>query len=416
MPHTTPAEDTAEPLAADPGLFWTDEEVSTITAVSLAEVKTEEGGKPHSWHPLVPVGKYHHPQFGVLEFTPEDVQEFADHFAAGVRGSDIPVDEIGSHEATPGGAAYGWLEQVQVRPDGLYGKIGWNKMGQSALEGDEYRYISPTLHTKTLPFTAQDGRKVGNVVKSICLTNRPVFKGQPQLQITMSEYARVTDPPPDALADNPVEGAPAEIGDTNMSDEAVKLSEERDAALKAAEDASAALKAAQEQIATMEQAVKAAEEQGESAVKLAEERDAAVAKLAEIEREQAVKLAEDTYRTMEFADNKRLAPAAVESLGKFHLALPEDLRGEFAEMVKSGGPLQVQFGELTSAEPPAGTTAAKPTADLYAKHVKDGGDEFPERTIEALTEWAETQGDAVKFAEFDSLYEAFVKAGKPGVK
>jgi hypothetical protein len=416
MTQTTPAQDDVTPLSADPGLFWSDEEVSTITAVSLAEVKTEEGGKPHSWHPLVPVGKYHHPQFGQLEFTAGDVQEFADHFTAGVRGSDIPVDEIGAHEATPGGAAYGWLEQVQVRPDGLYGKIGWNKMGQSALEDDEYRYISPTLHTKTLPFTAQDGRKVGNVVKSICLTNRPVFKGQPSLQVTMSEYARVTDPPPDAQEDNPVEGSPAEQGETNMSDDAVLLAEERDTALKAAEDAAAALKAAQDQIAEMEQAVKLAEEQGESAVKLAEERDAAVAKLAEIEREQAVKFAEDTYRNMEFAENKRLAPAAVESLGKLHLALPEDLRDEFAEMVKSGGPLQVQFGELSSTEPPADEHAPKPAAELYAKHVKDGGEEFTERTVEAVSEWAEAQGDGVKFAEFDGLYEAFVKVGKPGVK
>ncbi len=405
-------------LSTDPFVFWTDAEVNTLTAIDAAEVRADEHGKPYSWHPIVPVGKFHHPQFGLLEFTADDVAEFAANFRAGVRGSDIPVDEIGAHESTPGGAAFGWLEEVDVRPDGMWGKIGWNKSGQEALANDEYRYISPTLHTRALPFTAKDGSKVRNVVKSICLTNRPVFKGQPALTINMAEYTTE-------------EAQPEPEGEvTHMSDETTKtpeeiaaLTQERDDALKAAEEAKSAaeqaaadLKAAQDKIAEQDQALKAAEDkdkgvQTEADLKLAE----ADKRIRALEDERALKLAEDTYSDMEFEGNRKLGKADVALYALVHRALPADLAAQFAEHVKGGGPTYVQFGEVGL----GGSAAAhKPTAiETIRKEYEKSAEADPTLKLSEATETALfTFGEGKEFKSFDALYAAWYNEGKPGLR
>jgi len=402
-------------LSTDPFVFWTDAEVNTLTALDAAEVQ-KDNGKPYSWHPIVPVGKFHHPKFGLLEFTADDVADFAANFRAGVRGSDIPVDEIGAHESTPGGAAFGWLEEVDVRPDGMWGKIGWNKSGQEALANDEYRYISPTLHTRALPFTAKDGSKVRNVVKSICLTNRPVFKGQPALTINMAEYTtEEAQPEPEGevthMSDETTTKTPEEIAAlTQERDDALKAAEE---AKSAAEQAAADLKAAQDKIAEQDQALKAAEDkdkgvQTEADLKLAE----ADKRIRALEDERALKLAEDTYREIELDGNRKLGKADVALYALVHRALPADLAAQFAEHVKGGGPTFVQFGEfgLGGGTPHAKAASAE---KLYEDMVKADADAaLADATRDAVIAF----GEGKEFKSFDALYAAWHDEGKPGLR
>jgi cation transport regulator len=441
-------------MAHDPAVYWNAEEVNTLSVLQAAEVR-KDNGKPYSWHPLVPVGDFHHPKFGKLSFTADDVAEFAANFRAGVRGSDIPVDEIGAHESTPHGAAYGWLEDVEIKADGLWGKIGWNKPGQEVLAEDEFRYISPTLHTRALPFTAKDGSKVGNVVKSICLTNRPVFKGQPTLTVNMAEYeADETGESgtggqvaPGARAET-IEAATDERSNTMITDgtqelaeaqaaeaaeQADKVDETEDTAATAADTAEAEVDVAaltaerdgllaevqtlKDQIAGLEQAtVTAAEPQ---AVDATEPPSAEALKLAEVERElqtikdeRALELAERQYRDLELEGNKRLGKGDVELYAKVHRALPTELAAAFAEHVSGGGPTFVQFGEVGIA---SGTHAAAPAdgRKLYEKAVKENPDAaLTDKTVDAVVKF----GEGKEFEDFDALYAAWHEDGKPGLK
>lgn len=45
--------------------------------------------------------------------------------------------------------AAGWIKELQVRPDGIYGRVEWTTTAASAIRAGEYRYVSPVYtHTK----------------------------------------------------------------------------------------------------------------------------------------------------------------------------------------------------------------------------------------------------------------------------
>lgn len=417
-------------ITRDPAPYWSNEEVGVLTALSAAEVREDQGGKPYSWHPLVPVGEFHHPKFGMLKFDADDVTEFAANFRAGVRGADIPVDEVGAHESTPGGAAYGWLEQVEARPDGLWGRIGWNKQGQEVLADDAYRYISPTLHTKDLPFTARDGSKVGNVVRSICLTNRPVFKGQPQLQVSMSEYTTEDETGAEdaAAAATPAVTVSMAVTDERseaMSEDTITETTTEEATVEAAEpeNAVAAITAERDEllaqvqtltdrVAELEQAttVTAAETvqtaETPEALELAETKR----RLQVLEDERAIELSEREFGEAEFDGSRRLGKADAALYARVYRALPEALAAQFAEHVKGGGASYVQFGEVGM----VASGSRKPAPQkLYEDAVKADEDaQLPETTVAAIVKF----GEGKAFESFDELYAAWAADGKPGVK
>lgn len=438
-------------ISRDPLPYWNAEEVGVLTAVDLAEMQ-KDNGKPYSWHPLVPVGKFHHPKFGLLEFNADDAADFAANFKAGVRGSDIPVDEVGAHETTPGGAAYGWLEEVRVTSTGLEGKIGWNKRGQEALADDEYRYISPTLHTKGLPFTAKDGSKVGNVIKSICLTNRPVFKGQPALTVNMAEYEEesglaeadtidevATDERSTRMTTNglkelaeaqaaevaaaePQEPVAEDAAPVTASEEIVPvdvtaLTVERDGLL-------AEVQTLKDKIAEMEQATVTASEPEPEPVRTAESPTPEAIELAETKRrlqaledERALELAEKHYRELTIEGNRVMGKADITLAAKFQRALPATEAAEFAEWLGKGGPTFVQMGEAFVHYAKDGTDPGKSydARKLYEQAIKNDPDaELTEQTANAVVKFGE--GEEKAFADFDALYAAFAEAGKPGLR
>jgi hypothetical protein len=168
----------------EPLVVFDADEVRSIVPLEFAEME------PHTWHPIMPVGTWRHPRHGMVTITDEDVREAAQHFAAQIIGQQVPVDQAEGHSQERDGA-FGWLEEVEVRDGGLYGKMTWTSKGLEVIADKRFKYMSPVIHTRDLPFTAQDGTKVPNVVTAVSLTNHPVFKGQPELAINMSEYEAV---------------------------------------------------------------------------------------------------------------------------------------------------------------------------------------------------------------------------------
>lgn len=81
-----------------------------------------------------------------------------------------------SHDEDKGTRAAGWIEQVEARDDGLWGRVKFSASGKAALEGGDYRLFSPVLGFAPRDYAA--GEKVAPVVLLRgALTNDPRFKG-----------------------------------------------------------------------------------------------------------------------------------------------------------------------------------------------------------------------------------------------
>ena len=68
--------------------------------------------------------------------------------------TDIVIDyehqsQLAESNGQPAPAA-GWIEQIEVRADGIWGHVRWTERAREMLKNKEYRYISPTfLHDKS---------------------------------------------------------------------------------------------------------------------------------------------------------------------------------------------------------------------------------------------------------------------------
>jgi phage I-like protein len=99
----------------------------------------------------------------------------------------IDYDHQSVFGAVPGvggkAPAAGWIKELQVRDDGIYGRVEWTEAAASAIKSKEYRYLSPVY--------AHD-RKTGNVilVRMAALTNTP---GLDLEQVALSAFFTFTD-------------------------------------------------------------------------------------------------------------------------------------------------------------------------------------------------------------------------------
>jgi hypothetical protein len=50
----------------------------------------------------------------------------------------------GANKPDGSSRAFGWITSAQARPDGLWGKVRWTKVGADAVAGGEFRFVSPT--------------------------------------------------------------------------------------------------------------------------------------------------------------------------------------------------------------------------------------------------------------------------------
>lgn len=87
--------------------------------------------------------------------------------------TDIVVDYdhqsvFGAKDGVGGTArAAGWIKQLEVRPDGIWGQVEWTPAALEAIRAGEYRYLSPVIpHRK-------DGRII--IIFNAALTNTPAL-------------------------------------------------------------------------------------------------------------------------------------------------------------------------------------------------------------------------------------------------
>ncbi len=102
------------------------------------------------WYQIEPKGEHPNRAAGVVQVIDEEamqsiVERFNQDAAAGKlrHGSEMLIDhEHFSDQPDKESRAYGWLVELQLRDDGIYGRVRWSKTGKEAVDGGDYRFFS----------------------------------------------------------------------------------------------------------------------------------------------------------------------------------------------------------------------------------------------------------------------------------
>lgn len=150
--------------------------------VDLRGLQFDDAGNGNysKWIQAMPLGKYMHPMYGVIDITPERVARFADNVNNGVRGQALDIDY--DHKKHNGKAA-GWVQKAEARPDGLWILVEWVKDAWDDIKSGAYRYFSPEFVDEWVHPASQS--KFNDVLCGGGITNRPFLKGI--LPINLSE-------------------------------------------------------------------------------------------------------------------------------------------------------------------------------------------------------------------------------------
>ncbi len=128
------------------------------------------------WLRLVPAGKFS-ARDGRGPFDAGDRKVMEEIVAAtrAYHGStDMLIDYdhqsvFGAKDGVGGTAkAAGWVKELQVRDDGIYGRVKWTAAAAAAIKAEEYRYLSPVI-----PHDKKSGRIF--VVLNVAITNTPAL-------------------------------------------------------------------------------------------------------------------------------------------------------------------------------------------------------------------------------------------------
>lgn len=136
---------------------------------------TSVGGSAGTWMLLVPAGRFTARDGRKFDSgTKRDMEAIVARTKAYHGSTDMVVDYdhqsvFGTKDGVGGTArAAGWIKELQVRDDGIWGRVEWTARAQAEIENKEYRYLSPVIpHRKT------DGRVY--FILNAALTNTPAL-------------------------------------------------------------------------------------------------------------------------------------------------------------------------------------------------------------------------------------------------
>lgn len=137
---------------------------------------TSVGGSTGTWMLLVPAGRFTARDGRKFDSgTKRDMEAIVARTKAYHGSTDMVVDYdhqsvFGTKDGVGGTArAAGWIKELQVRDDGIWGRVEWTARAQAEIESKEYRYLSPVIpHRKT------DGRVY--FILNAALTNTPALE------------------------------------------------------------------------------------------------------------------------------------------------------------------------------------------------------------------------------------------------
>lgn len=126
-------------------------------------------GDAPDWIQLMPLGEVR-PKDGRGPWTLSNPKAVIDASKAGLDKLPIDYDHQIDYAQQTGNAApaAGWIEEMEVRDDGIYARVEWTEKGAAAIAAKEYRFISPAFAVN---------KKTGEITKILRagLTNDPAL-------------------------------------------------------------------------------------------------------------------------------------------------------------------------------------------------------------------------------------------------
>lgn len=136
---------------------------------------------PDGWVHLAPKGEHPHPAGLVQVIDDEAAADMVNSFNATKQANpnftgvllDFDHRSLNPEDSTEAG---GWIDELQNRPDGLWGHVRWTESGEKAVVGGNYRLVSPVWKRSDCEELGAN-RVRPKVLDSVALTNQPNLKG-----------------------------------------------------------------------------------------------------------------------------------------------------------------------------------------------------------------------------------------------
>jgi phage I-like protein len=135
-------------------------------------------------------------------FTPEDLEMVAADFAT--RAEPAPVLYRHGDDPARGGAAAGWIDRVEVAPDGLYAFIRYGERAMEEIRDGGWGYRSPGFDAEQ----DEEGFWRPRRLSEVSLVNDPAIAGMPPIQASTSATPNATTEPAATDGDNRKEESP----------------------------------------------------------------------------------------------------------------------------------------------------------------------------------------------------------------
>lgn len=197
------------------------------------------------WYQIEAKGRHPNRAAGVVQVIDDAaaeaiVRRFNTEAAAGRlrHGQELLVDhEHFCEQPNQETRAYGWLQELRHRPDGIYGRIRWTATGRPAVDGGDYRFFSTEYDVRDLEPVAglanESGRSAVRPLRlaGLTLTNMNNNRGQRPItnkEISADASAPVVRPPnsiPPKYMNRIASllGLPAEAGEETVLAEVARL-------------------------------------------------------------------------------------------------------------------------------------------------------------------------------------------------
>jgi len=135
-----------------------------------------------AWIHVTPLGEFEHSGAGVVQVIDlEAVKAIMEDFTQKESVENFPgllvdFDHFSMDTDKPSEAA-GWITALKADENGLWAKVRWTNKGKEAVEGGEYRLVSPVFPKPSLCEDLGGGRIRPRSLTSVALTNDPNIKG-----------------------------------------------------------------------------------------------------------------------------------------------------------------------------------------------------------------------------------------------
>ena len=119
------------------------------------------------WYQIEALGNHPHRAARLVQVIDHSaVEAIVKHFNADAtagrlrHGSEMLIDhEHFSDQPDQETRAYGWLQELQQRADGVYGRIRWTSTGKAAVDGGDYRFFSTEYEPQDLALLKAESGK-----------------------------------------------------------------------------------------------------------------------------------------------------------------------------------------------------------------------------------------------------------------